>query len=125
MNYCEKLKRVTFYFTCKEEISDVYVLKGVEVKNDFYRHDYQILVDETGRMFERREDVQKDAATKKRKKKKKKKKKKTREGDLVLTNFFSHYPFLMPATLLSRDNQKKFSTSCWPKKTWGTGKPLR
>lgn len=103
-DYCEKLKRVTFYFTCKEEISDIYVLKGVEVKNDFYRHDYQILMDETGRMFERRENVEEETTAKKGKKKKKKKK----EGDLVLTNFFSHYPFLMPATLLSRESQEKF-----------------
>lgn len=118
-NYCDKLKTVTFYFTCKEEISDIYFLKGIEVKNDFYRHDYQILMDETGRMFERREDVEKDTATKKGKKKKKKKKKKTREGDLVLTNFFSHYPFLMPATLMSRENQKKFQYQLLAKENVG------
>ncbi|MCP5108122.1 MAG: hypothetical protein GY950_32340, partial [bacterium] len=43
-----------------------------------------------------------------KKKKKRKKKKKKDENVFVLTNFFSYYPFLMPATFLSRQNQEKY-----------------
>lgn len=105
--YCEKLKHATFYFTCLEEIEDVYILKGQEVKNDFYRHDYQIIMDENGRISEKREKMGEEATGKKKKRKRKKKKKD--EPPLVLTNFYSYYPFLMPVTLLSKENQEKYT----------------
>ncbi|MCX6582079.1 MAG: hypothetical protein NT166_18070 [Candidatus Aminicenantes bacterium] len=94
-DYCEKLKQATFYFTCREEISDIYFIKGKEIKNDFYRHEYQIIMDEKGRMSEERKEIAKDGKGK---------------GDdgLVLTNFFSNYPFLMPGALMDRENRKKY-----------------
>ena len=92
-DYCEKLKQVTFYFTCREEISDIYFINGKEIKNDFYRHEYQIIMDEKGKMSEERKQIAG----------------KGKEDDvLVLTNFFSNYPFLMPATLMDRENRKKY-----------------
>lgn len=103
--YCEKLKHATFYFTCLEEIEDVYILKGQEVKNDFYRHDYQIIMDGNGRISEKREKMGEEFTYTTKKKRKKKKKD---EPPLILTNFYSYYPFLMPVTLLSKENQEKY-----------------
>ena len=99
--YCEKLEKTTFYFTCIEEIADIYFLKGKRVKNDRYLHEYQILMEEHGKMSEKRERIESKSKKKRRKKKK--------SGDqLLLTNFFSQYPFLMPVTMLGRENQKKY-----------------
>lgn len=106
-DYCEKLKQVTFYFTCREEISDIYFINGKEIKNDFYRHEYQIIMDEKGRMSEERKQISGDGPPVAGKTGKKK-----TAGNpddvLVLTNFFSNYPFLMPATLMDHENQKKY-----------------
>jgi hypothetical protein len=100
--YCEKLEKTTFYFYCIEEIADIYFLKGKRVKNDLYLNEYQILMEEHGKMSEKREAIEKNPSKKGRKKKKS-------EGDqLLLTNFFSQYPFLMPTTMLGRENQKKY-----------------
>ncbi len=107
--YCEKLKQVTFYFLCREEISDIYFIKGKEIKNDFYCHDYQIIMDEKGRMSEERKQIKGEAAANAGKTGKKKKVgNQDPEDVLVLTNFFSNYPFLMPGTLMDRQNQKKY-----------------
>ncbi|MCP5102173.1 MAG: hypothetical protein GY950_02280, partial [bacterium] len=85
--YCDKLKKATFYFTCKEEIRDIYFYKGHEVKNDFHRHNYQIIVQDNGKMTEKRERIEDEPAKKKKKRKKKTKKD---ANDFVLTNFFSY-----------------------------------
>jgi hypothetical protein len=111
--YCEKLKKATFYFACKEEISDAYFIKGQEVKNDLYSHDYQIIMDDKGRMSEKRLDPA-DEAKKKNKKKRKKRKKSAldleeEEGVLILTSFYSQNPFLLPVTLLGKERQKSYS----------------
>lgn len=106
-DYCEKLKQVTFYFTCREEISDIYFINGKEIKNDFYCHEYQIIMDEKGRMSEERKQFAEGVSAVPGNKIKKKTDGK--EDDvLVLTNFFANYPFLMPATLMDRENQKKY-----------------
>ncbi len=106
-DYCEKLKQVTFYFTCREEISDIYFINGKEIKNDFYCHEYQIIMDEKGRMSEERKQITGDGAPGSGKTEKKKKDG-SQDDVLVLTNFFSNYPFLMPGTLMDRENQKKY-----------------
>lgn len=112
--YCDKLKSATFYFICLEEISDIYILKGQEVKNDFYRHEYQIIMDETGRMSEERKKIDEGTLKKKRKKKAKK------ETELVLTNFYSYYPFLMPVTLLDREKKDTYEYRLLAKETIGS-----
>ncbi len=121
--YCEKLKNATFYFTCLEEIKDVYILKGQEVKNDHYRHDYQIIMDGNGRISEKREKMTEETNGKKKKRKRKKKKKD--EPPLVLTNFYSYYPFLMPVTLLSKENQELYTYQLLDKEKVGERDTLK
>ncbi|MCP5046986.1 MAG: hypothetical protein GY940_07420 [bacterium] len=116
--YCRELKKITFYFVCSEEVTDSYFIRGEQVKEDRYLYDYQIIMEENGYMNESRElkfadntgGPGKTSGKKKRKKKKSKKKKKkpNDESDsLVVTNFFSKYPFLLPVTILARENQNK------------------
>ena len=124
--YCEKLKNATFYFTCLEEIKDVYILKGQEIKNDFYRHDYQIIMDGNGRMSEKRENMDEETGiTGTDKKKRKRKKKKKDEPPLILTNFYSYYPFLMPVTLLGKENQENYSYQLLDKEKIGIRETLK
>ncbi len=101
-NYCEKLKRTAFYFTCREEVVDSYFIKGKKVKEKFYIYNYQIIREEDGKMTERRELPSFGN--------KAYKEKKTKRDDrqLVITNFISRYPFLMPVTLLAGENQEKY-----------------
>lgn len=119
--YCDKLKKATFYFTCKEEIADSYTIKGKKVKNDIYRFDYQIVMDKAGKLNETRalekyinkNDLNKDAGERGKKKKKKKPRKRKGKrndepGELVITNFYSRYPFLLPVTLLGREHRKRY-----------------
>ncbi len=106
--YCEKLKRITFYFTCKEEIVESSIVKEKEVRNDSFVYDYQILMEKDGKMNERRALVENRAYQGRNGKTKQEKKKEKEIRELVITRFFSRYPFLMPATLLDRENQKKY-----------------
>lgn len=100
-NYCEKLKKATFYFTCKEEIFDFYSIEGKKVKENVYRYDYQILMEEKGKMTENRSLIKNNHSGKKRKKKKRQK------DEFVLTNFYSNYPFLLPVTLVGKENRMR------------------
>ena len=114
--YCNKLKKASFYFTCKEEIIDSCTMKGKQVKHDTYLLEYQILMDKSGKMKETRsllKDSTKEAGdTAGRKKKRKSGKQKHNQEDendeLVITNFYSNYPFLLPVTLLGREHQKRY-----------------
>ncbi len=117
--YCEKLEKTTFYFTCKEEVADIYFIKGKKVKDDLYLHDYQILMEENGKMSEKREPVRKTSHKKKRKKKKKE------DEKFFLTNFFSEYPFLMPVTMLARENQKNYRYQLLSKEKVGKVKTFK
>jgi len=98
-DYCEKLKKTTFFFTCREEVMDSYIIKGEPVKKDSYFYDYQILKEENEKMTESRKLISIGDNAAKRKKD---------DHLLIVTNFFSNYPFLMPVTMLSRENQKKY-----------------
>jgi hypothetical protein len=107
--YCRKLSKATFYFTCTEEIIDSYILKGKQVKEDVYTCDYQIVMGADGKMSERRTSVKRKGDEIKGKKKRKKGRKKKRpDKDLIITSFFSNYPFLLPVTLLGRENQEDY-----------------
>jgi hypothetical protein len=106
--YCEKLKKITFYFTCKEEIVESSIVKEKEVRNDSFVYDYQILLEKDGKMNERRALVENRAYRGRNGKSKQEKKKEKEIRELVITKFFSRYPFLMPATLLDRENQKYY-----------------
>jgi hypothetical protein len=112
--YCNKLEKATFYFTCKEEIIDSCTIKGKQVKHDTYLFDYQILMDKTGKMKETRtrlKDTSKDTSQKKKKGKsgKRKRKHKGDTDELLITNFYSNYGFLLPVTLLGREHQKRYA----------------
>ncbi len=103
--YCHRLEKTTFYFTCKESIEDLYILKGEKVKDDKYLHNYQIIMESDGQMYEQRSLP---GARTNLKKKKKKRRKKVGEDYFLLTNFFSKYPYLMPVSLLKKENQRRF-----------------
>jgi hypothetical protein len=106
--YCEKLKKVTFYFICNEEVVDSYWLEGQQLKDDRYLFDYQIIMDENGKMNETRK--MKSQVDKTKKKRRKRKKRKGKGKDLtVITNFYTRYPFLMPITMLANENQSMYS----------------
>jgi hypothetical protein len=96
--YCKKLKKATFYFTCKENIVDTYFIKERKVKEETHLHDYQIILREDGKMEEQRSNTGKTIATKTNIIK-----------PLIITSFFSNYPFLLPVSLLSEENQDKYS----------------
>lgn len=98
--YCDRLRQTTFYFTCREKINDYYQVEGKEIKNDDYLHNYQIVLEENGRMRESRTPPD-------RGKNKKSKKKQSSPGDddyFILTNFYSQYPFLLPADIMGRES---------------------
>ncbi len=108
-HYCEKLKKTTFYFTCKEEITDRLTRKGNTERDKLFFYDYQIIMHENGKMDERRELIGSSSPPKKKKKKQKEKEKREKEArSLLITNFYSRYSFLLPITLLARENQEKY-----------------
>lgn len=107
--YCEKLKRTTFYFTCREEITDQLTRKGKTERDKLFSYDYQIVMHENGKMDERRELIRAAGTGKKKKKRLREKEKRENEArSLLITNFYSRYSFLLPITLLSRENQGKY-----------------
>jgi len=109
-DYCEKLKKTTFYFTCREEITDRLTRKGETERDKLFAYDYQIIMHENGKMDERRELIGTSGQGKENKKKKQREKEK-RESEarsLLITNFYSRYSFLLPITLLSRENREKY-----------------
>lgn len=109
-DYCEKLKKTTFYFTCREEIIDRLTVKGKTERDMLFNYDYQIIMHENGKMDERRELIGDNSPTTKTKKKKviEKEKAENEARSLLITNFFSRYSFLMPTTLLSVKNREKY-----------------
>ncbi len=106
-NYCEKLKNATYYFTCQETIVESFLTGQKEVRNDTFVYDYQIIMEDNGKLNEKRSLIEntayKDVGANI------KGKAETKEvRDLVITKFYSRYPFLMPATLLALENQQNF-----------------
>jgi hypothetical protein len=107
--YCQKLKKATFYFVCIEEVIDNYWIRGQQVKEDHYLFDYQILMGENGHMKESRQlkkKVPKLGNNKTRRKRRKKNREK--ETEIIYTNFFSNYPFLMPNSMLAEEYRQKY-----------------
>jgi len=106
--YCKRLKKVTFYFICTEEVLDTYWFNGEKVKDDKYLYDYQILMQENGQMKEARK-LMPDKSEKVTKKKKRKRKKKDNKMKTPITNFYANYPFVMPISMLARENQSRYN----------------
>lgn len=106
-DYCEKLKNATYYFTCEEKITESSFAQQKEVHSDTFVYDYQIIMEDNGKINEKRmlmeNTAYKDAGTKIKGAAEIKE-----VRDLVITKFYSRYPFLMPVTLLARENQKSF-----------------
>jgi hypothetical protein len=103
--YCQKLKRVTFYFTCTEAVIDSHWYRGGLVRKDRCLYDYQIIREENGKMNENRKLKPGSIEFLG---KKKKEIGKAKEEEIILTNFFSSYPFLMPISMLAEENQSKY-----------------
>ncbi|MCP5104906.1 MAG: hypothetical protein GY950_16080 [bacterium] len=106
--YCEKLKKATFYFTCKEEVAERFFIKTQEVKNDAYLYDYQIILEEDGQMKENRKLIGNTGYKTGTLKGRGRKKREKEARELVITKFVSRYPFLMPVSLLSNENQQNY-----------------
>lgn len=106
-DYCEKLKNATYYFTCREKITESTFVRQQEVRSDAYVYDYQIIMEDNGKINEKRSVIE-NTAYKDGDPKIKGKAEISEVRDLVITKFYSKYPFLMPVTLLSRENQKYF-----------------
>jgi hypothetical protein len=103
--YCQKLRKATFYFTCIEEVIDTHWYRGDLVREDFYLYDYQIIREENGKMTENRQLKPESAEYLANDRKKIKK---SGDEEIILTNFFSSYPFLMPIGMLAEENQSKY-----------------
>jgi hypothetical protein len=112
--YCQKLKKATFYFTCTEEVSDNYWYRGNQVKEYHYLYDYQIIREENGKMDENRELK---PATIELLEKKSKETGKPGDQQTIYTNFNSSYPFLMPISMLAKENQSQYRYRLVGKKT--------
>lgn len=102
--YCQKLAKVTFYFICTEVVDDAYWAKGKQIKDERYLFDYQIIMDEKGKMNESRSWLKPDKG-----KKKKKRKKKDKPELNPIPNFYANYPFLMPVSMLAKENQDHYN----------------
>jgi thioredoxin-related protein len=50
--YCQKLKKVTFNFTCTKEVIDNHWYWGGYLKDDLYLYHYQMVREENGEMNE-------------------------------------------------------------------------
>lgn len=107
-DYCEKLKKTTFYFTCREEITDRLTRKGKTERDKLFSYDYQIIMHENGKMDERRGLIGTGSRGKIKKKQREKEKRENEARSLLITNFFSRYSFLLPITLLSRENRRQY-----------------
>ncbi|MDQ1351487.1 MAG: hypothetical protein QG657_1790 [Acidobacteriota bacterium] len=105
--YCEKLKNATYYFTCQEKITESSFARQQEVSSDTYIYDYQIIIEDNGKITEKRSVIE-NTAYKDDLPKIKERAEINEVRDLVITKFYSRYPFLMPVTILARENQKYF-----------------
>jgi hypothetical protein len=112
--YCQKLEKATFYFTCIEEVHDTHWYRGNLVREDFYRYDYQIIREENGKMDENRQLKPESIELLE---KKKKEIGKAKDEEVILTNFFSSYPYLMPIDMLAEKNQSKYRYRLLGRKT--------
>ena len=112
--YCQKLKKATFYFTCIEEVMDSHWYRGDAVREDFYRYDYQIVREEDGKMNENRQLKPESIVLLE---KRKKEIGKAKDQEIILTNFFSSYPYLMPISMLAEENQSKYRYRLLDRKT--------
>jgi hypothetical protein len=112
--YCQKLKKATFYFTCIEEILDSHWYRGDAVREDFYRYDYQIVREEDGKMNENRQLKPESIELLE---KRKKEIGKAKDQEIILTNFFSSYPYLMPISMLAEENQSLYRYRLLDRKT--------
>jgi hypothetical protein len=103
--YCQKLKKVTFYFTCTEAVIDSHWYRGDLVRKKQYLYDYQIIREENGKMNENRKlkPVSIESPGKPEEETGK-----AKDGKIILTNFFTSYPFLMPVSMLAEENQSKY-----------------
>jgi hypothetical protein len=108
------LRKATFYFTCTEEVIDTHWYRGDLVREDFYRYNYQITKEENGKMNENRQLKPESAAFLA---KKKKEIGKAKDQEIILTNFFSSYPYLMPISMLAEENQSKYRYRLLDRKT--------
>ncbi|UCH97154.1 MAG: hypothetical protein JSV88_09975, partial [Candidatus Aminicenantes bacterium] len=95
----------TFYFTCTEEVIDNQWFRGDHVREDHYLYDYQIIREENGKMNENR---QLKPASTGLLEKKSKETGKPGDQQTIFTNFISSYPFLMPISMLAKENQPKY-----------------
>jgi hypothetical protein len=112
--YCQKLKQATFYFTCNEKVIDSHWYRGDLVREDDYLYDYQIIREENGKMNETRKLKPASTALMK---KKKRDIGKAKDQEIILTNFFSSYPYLMPVSMLAEENQSKYRYRLLDRKT--------
>lgn len=106
-DYCEKLKNATFYFTCEEKIVESSFAGQKEVRSNTFVYDYQIIMEDNGKINEKR-TLMENTAYKDDGPQIKEKAKIKEVRDLVITKFYSRYPFLMPVTILARENRKNF-----------------
>ncbi len=111
--YCEKLKKVSFYFFCTEEVIDSYWRQGTQVKDEHYLYDYQILMEEDGKMTETRKpqplpDDSGGNIIAKIIKDSREKNDKHHDDTNIVTSFYSNYPILLPITMLAQENQEKY-----------------
>jgi hypothetical protein len=105
--YCEKLQNATYYFTCQETIVETTFAQQKQVSSDTYVYDYQIIMEDNGKIKEKRAVIE-NSAYKDDDPKHKGKAANQEVRDLVITKFYSRYPFLMPVTLVARENQPYF-----------------
>lgn len=120
--YCRKLAGVTFYFICTEVVDDAYWAKGKQIKDDRYLFDYQIIMDEKGKMNESRKWLKPEEGKKKKKKRKKKKKKPEINP---IPNFYANYPFLMPVSMLARENHDHYNYQLLGQETLNNRKVIK
>jgi hypothetical protein len=103
--YCQKLKKATFHFTCTEEVIDSYWLGGDILRDNHYFYNYRIIREEDGKLDEDRKLKPESMELIE-----KRRKELGIAGDrqILLTNFFSVYPFLTPVSMLAEENQSKY-----------------
>jgi hypothetical protein len=120
--YCHKLAKITFYFICTEIVDDSYWKQGKQLKNDRYLFDYQIIMEESGKMNESRKWL-KPESEKKKKKKKRKKKKDYQMNPMPI--FYANYPFLIPTSMLAKENHALYRYQMLGKETLNNRKVIK
>ncbi|MFC2141110.1 hypothetical protein ACFLQP_02315 [Acidobacteriota bacterium] len=103
--YCEKLKKTTFHFNCTEEVTDSHWLEGDILRDNHYFYNYRIIREGDGKLDEDRKLKPESMELIE-----KRRKELGIAGDrqILLTNFFSSYPFLKPVSMLAEENQSKY-----------------